>query len=119
VSVVDGQQLWGALAQLPIIGGLYSVIRDGLASGARFLWMADLGRPDLLLTLACAALSYGAAVVAPDLPRDKVAVMGAVSAVFTLVFLWRTAAAFGLYVAASSSVGLLQAVMLRREQRQT
>lgn len=70
-----------------------------------FLWIPDLTRPDLVLTLVAAAL---VALTPPDLRKTLL------PAVLTLVFLWRMSAATALYSLASGLVGLLQ---LRLERR--
>ena len=41
--------LVGFLVQAPLLGGLFAAVRGGLGARTRFLWIADLSRPDALL----------------------------------------------------------------------
>jgi YidC/Oxa1 family membrane protein insertase len=116
VRLMGPAQLLGALVQPSLVSGLYAAIRGGLTSGARFLWVTDLARPDALISIVCAALAFGTAALSPEMPRDRGHAMAWVSAALTLLFLWRTAAALGLglYAAAGSAVGMLQGALIRR-----
>ena len=104
--------------QLPIGAGLYQAINQGLARGGRFLWVADLARPDFVVALMAAGLGALAAIVttagAPEHTARGVAI---VSGVVTFVVAWRFAAGLGLYWASSALVGVVQAVLVRRHRR--
>lgn len=71
---------------------------------------ADLAKPDLLLVGITGVLTYLTAVVGSH-PDAKPAI-GFFSTVLTIVIMWRVSAAFGLYWASSTAVGLAQAVWL-------
>lgn len=112
---VDRFSLIGNLVQLPFIAGLWSAIRQGLGAGGRFLWIADITRPDLLLSLLVAGLAYVASLLNPNLQQQSRNVMLILPVLLTLVFTWRLSAGFGLYWAASTGVNILQTLILRRE----
>src|SRR4051812_11306673 len=53
------------LLQAPLLGAVMTVVRRGLGAGVRFLWIGDLGRPDLALLGVVAAVSAAIAVTSP------------------------------------------------------
>lgn len=86
------------LLQIPLMLSLNQAVQR--IKACRFLWIADLTKPDVLLVLACAAV---AAVTPPDLRK------GWMPALFTCVFLWKMSSGVALYSLASGLVGVLQA----------
>ena len=114
VAPVDGRGLLALAAQLPFVGGLLGALGQGRIAAGSFLWVADLARPDTLLLALVAALSGAGAALNPDLPRAGRTLMVLLPTALSVLFLWRASAALGLYWAASSGVGVLQSVLLRR-----
>jgi YidC/Oxa1 family membrane protein insertase len=105
----------GGLAQLPFVAAVHAVIRQGVGTAGRFLWIEDLARPDRILTLGAALLSGLVAASAPNAGSAPAARAGVVvSMLFTYIVLARLAAGVGLYWAASSLVGVGQGLLLRR-----
>jgi membrane protein insertase Oxa1/YidC/SpoIIIJ len=96
---------------------MYAVIRRVLASGlgGRWLWVPDIARPDALLALVVAAL-VGASVALPPQTSAQFSkwllVLPAV--LVTGLMLLKLSAGMGLYMGASSAVGIVQAVLVRR-----
>lgn len=116
VRMFDPRMLITAGVQLPLIGGLYSALRSGLAANVRFAWIADLARPDAVLIGLVVSLTAGAALATPTAttPTAAAGVFAAIAAVGTLLFLASTSSALALSVGAGSAVSLLQNVLLRR-----
>lgn len=106
--------LLAALIQLPLGLGVYTAVRDGVAKAGPFLWIPKLARPDLLLTLIVTALSIAAMSLNPMLPEQARLLVQWLPVVMTFLVVWHLSAALALYYAGSSSVGLLQMVLLRR-----
>jgi YidC/Oxa1 family membrane protein insertase len=100
------------LLQLPFASALYSAISRGLGAGRRFLWIADLAKPDFLLVTMIGALTFVTSLLGTSKDAQRSAAV--ISTVVTVAILWRLSAAIGLYWAGSTAVGALQAVMLRR-----
>ncbi|MCC6397748.1 MAG: membrane protein insertase YidC [Bacteroidetes bacterium] len=113
-SPLGGGVFLGVLIQLPILTALYSVIRNGIGLGTRFLWIADLARPDVLLTLAVGALTLVASATSPSLLPQSRGAMLILPAVITLLVVWQISSGLGLYWAASSAVGVIQNLILRK-----
>ena len=104
-------------AQLPLGAALFAAMRGGFGAGQRFLWVADLARPDAFVAGIAAILSAGAtaAAASTDAGRGLSAQAGTIaSAALTLFFLWRLASGVGVYYAASSLVGIAQGAIVRR-----
>ena len=55
IKLVTPSSFAGLAIQLPVLSGLFSAVRRGLATKVRFLWVADLARPDGLLMLGVVA----------------------------------------------------------------
>ncbi|OGU02555.1 MAG: hypothetical protein A2W29_04295 [Gemmatimonadetes bacterium RBG_16_66_8] len=116
IRPVRDSGLVGGLVQLPFIAALYSVIREGLGTAGRFLWIRDLARPDPLLALIASVLTGWVAATAPSGSPGPMARAGmALSMLITFFVLTRMAAGIGLYWAASSLVGVAQGWILRRD----
>jgi YidC/Oxa1 family membrane protein insertase len=114
VRPVEGLGILGGSIQSPILIGLFTAIKRGLGSGGPFLWIVDISKPDLWLTLLVATLTYVANVINPNLPEQARTVMSLLPTVLTLVFLWQLAAGLGLYWATSNIVTIFQELILRR-----
>ena len=97
--------------QLPLVSALYGAISRGLGAGRRFLWIANLAKPDLLLVGLTGALTYVTA--GRDVPRTA----AMMSTALTIAIMWRLSAALGLYWASSTAVGAVQALWLRRRAK--
>ena len=111
--------LIGLAVQLPILTGLFAAVRTGLGSRVRFLWIADLARPEGLLALGVTALTAWSVSTTPTqgAPAGIPTVMMAISVVGTGVLLLTTSSAVALSVGAGSFVSVLQNWILAREQR--
>ena len=108
--------------QSPLLGGLLAAVRNGLGSKVRFMWIADLARPDMTLLLGIAALTaWGvSSSAAPSAQASQQNVMTVIAVGLTMFFLWSASSAFALSVGAGSAVSVLQNWILNRENtRQT
>lgn len=116
---VGRQELLGTLVQMPVFGGLYSAVSQGLGAGGRFLWVANLARPDAIIIAIALALAGAAAAASANAgaPGGRAAVVASVcvSVLVTALFVTRLAAGLGLYWVASGAVGLAQSLIVRRE----
>ena len=118
VRLVPSGTAASLVIQAPIGAGLYQAIGQGLARGGRFLWVADLARPDFVVAMLAAGLGALAAAVASAGAPDNTARSAAIlSGVVTFVVAWRLAAGLGLYWAGSALVGVLQALLTRWHRR--
>lgn len=114
LSLVDGRSLLGGLVQTPIVLGMYTAVRHAIAgtAGGRFLWIQNITRPDPLLAVLVASLTYAMMQLSPQLHQQGSQWLVLVPAVITFVFLLKLSAGFGLYWGASTLVGTAQNLML-------
>ena len=107
--------------QSPLLGGLFAAVRNGLGSKVRFLWIADLARPNITLLLGVAALTaWGVSSSAtPSSQASQQNVMMVVAVGLTMFFLWSASSAVALSWAAGSGVNLLQNWILGRDAKKT
>jgi YidC/Oxa1 family membrane protein insertase len=101
------------LLQLPFWAAFYSVIRNAVTAGDRFLWIGNLARPDALLALIVSVSAGLLAALTPSGPSAP-GFRAGLAVLITLFIVWRLAAGLGLYWAASNAVGMVQAGLLRR-----
>ena len=109
----------GILVQLPIFAGLYSVIKNGISHGSRFLWIADLAKPDFLLTLIIGLLTFITSLVSSGLSHQTKNLSLILPTLITLVFVWQISSGLGLYWAASSFFGIVQNIVLGKQSRKS
>jgi YidC/Oxa1 family membrane protein insertase len=113
IGVVPQGTLGATLVQLPVGAALYQAFARGLGPRLSFLWVGDLARPDAILAGIAASLA-GLAAGLGTTSSHRSAV--AISATITLLIAWRLSASVALYWIASSGVGAVQALVLRRER---
>lgn len=119
IQIMDPAALRAGLVQLPILGSLYSALRQGIGAGVPFAWIRDLSRPNAGLALLVTAGTLVAMLLAPN-PEASRAVMAVTSLLLgaaTLWFLASTSAAFGVAAGAGAVVSALQGLLLRRAAR--
>lgn len=117
VKQVDPAGFLGALAQAPLFMALYAALRRGLGH-VRFLWIADTSVPNMRLTLVVATITGLVLLLNPaaqDNARNIPLISFVLMAGMTVWFLSSTSALFALSTGAGSLVGILQAVILRRD----
>ena len=111
IGVMPQGTLVSTLVQLPIGAALYQAFARGLGPKLGFLWVGDLARPDAILAGVAASLA-GLAAGLSTTSSHRSAV--AISATITLLIAWRLSASVALYWIASSGVGAVQSLVLRR-----
>ncbi len=121
LASVDG--IASMLLQMPILAALFAATRQGLGREVRFLWVADLARPDRWLALSIASLagavaaSGAAAASAPGGMNTRA--LGLLAAAMTLTFIWSASSALALSVGGGALVQGLQSWLLARDGRRT
>lgn len=118
ISTGFGSSLRVAAIQAPIGYGVYAAIRQCAKAAGSFLWIPRLARPDVWLALAVAALSFAAMLLNPAMPEQAKLILQCLPVLMSFLLVWHLAAALGLYWFGSSSVNLLQVLLLRRRVRQ-
>lgn len=111
IGVVPQGTVGTTLVQLPVGAALYQAFSRGLGPKLGFLWVGDLARPDAILAGVAASLA-GLAAGLGTTSNHRSAV--AITATITLLIAWRLSASVALYWIASSGVGAVQALVLRR-----
>lgn len=107
----------GNFAQLPLVLGLYSAVRQAVERGGGFLWIRNLARPDWPLTMAATAVTLLATATAGVPPSQNRTVMLSISAVVTIAVLSKMSAGVGLYWGVSSLFGAVQGWAVQRGLR--
>jgi YidC/Oxa1 family membrane protein insertase len=116
LSLADGKALLGACIQMPVIYGLYQALRNGIGS-APFLWIRNLGRPDLALAIAAALTTMVAMAVAPHMTEQMRVAMLLLPAIFCLLAALHFSSGIALYWITSNLCGTVQTLALRQALR--
>lgn len=116
VKLFDGRSLLGGVVQMPFALGMYTVVRRALsvANPGRFLWIPNIGRPDVMLAIGVSLLTYAMVSLGAHVGPQASRAMLVIPALVTLVALLKFSAGLGLYWGASSAVGVVQGILLRR-----
>jgi YidC/Oxa1 family membrane protein insertase len=117
IKLVTPSSFVGMAVQFPVLGGLFAAVRNGLGAKVRFLWIADLARPNGALLLGIAALTAWGVSSAPSTPGQTTNQTSLVvfSVLGTVAFLWAASSAVALSVGAGSLVSVLQNWLLSRD----
>jgi YidC/Oxa1 family membrane protein insertase len=113
MRMIETRPLLGTLLQMPVLLGMYSVLRQGLRS-VRFLWVASLARPDAWLALIAAATTALMLFANPDLPEQTRMVLILIPSAIAFVFALKFASALALYWMTSNCVTAAQTFAVHR-----
>ena len=111
LTLVDAKSFAGSLVQLPVFLGMYQVLRDA-GDGARFLWVANLLKPDVALALIAGLATALMMAVNPDMPEQLRIVMIVVPSILAIVAALQFSSALAIYWATSNTFSALQTVLL-------
>jgi YidC/Oxa1 family membrane protein insertase len=118
IRPADPAAVMSLLVQAPLLFGLFSAVRTGVGGGVRFLWVRDLAKADIGLTVVVTVLTAMAVVTTPaTMPASQAQVLLAVAVIGTAVFLWTTASSVAPSVGAGALVSLIQNWLVSREMK--
>ena len=123
IRLASPGNLLGLIVQMPVLGALFAAVRQGLGAKVRFLWVADLARPDLTLVLGVTALTAGVTAAtsagsgAADSASPASTLLLVIVGLGTLMFLWSASSAVALSVGAGSLISALQNWLVARDSR--
>ncbi|MFQ5628078.1 MAG: YidC/Oxa1 family membrane protein insertase [bacterium] len=115
-SLLDGYAIFGGLLQFPFFIGIYHAIRKAFSAGmnGRFLWIANIAKPDFILAAVLASLTYLMISLGPNVSQQSQRWMLIVPVVITFAVMLRFAAGYGLYWLVSNTVTIVQTAIVRR-----
>ena len=105
-------------AQIPLFIAFYNAVQKAAAVGGRFLWIGNVARPDMLLTIVVTALTCGAVFMSrPSQPpqQSMSTYLLLVPIALTAAFLLKASAGVAIYFGVSSLMSMLQGHVLRRQ----
>ena len=101
VRMIEPGPIAGTLIQMPVLLGMFQVLRQGVTS-VRFLWIANLSRPDIWIAAIVAATTALMMLANPDLPEQTRILLIVLPSIIAFVFALKFASALALYWAASN-----------------
>ena len=117
IKLADRVTLLGLLVQSPIFMALYSAIKRGLGHAKRYWWIKDLAKPDGILLALTSVMIGITSTLGPNVTAQNRYALFLVSAILTAIMFAKLAAGVMIYTLASSGVGVVQAVLVRRHAR--
>ena len=98
--------------------GMFRLLRKTAAESG-FLWISNIARPDIALTLMTGTILFLAAALAPGAQPHMSWMIALVPVAITVISLLSLPSAVGIYWAVSNGVSLAQAVYLRQKWRRS
>jgi len=117
VKPVDSGLIKGSLVQTPVFIGLFRAVQDALSSISSpqaFLWVKDLARPDIGVSLLAAALVGAGSMAASTDGQPRWALV--VPGVMTFAMAMFLSSGFALYLGSSGLVSTLQGLLVQRAE---
>jgi YidC/Oxa1 family membrane protein insertase len=111
LSFFDGKSLLSGLAQMPLFIGMFQTLRN-IGDGARFLWVPNLLKSDVLLALIAGATTALMIAVNPDIPEQMRLFMIVVPSVIAIMTALKFCSALSLYWIASNCFSAAQTMAL-------
>jgi YidC/Oxa1 family membrane protein insertase len=111
LTFVDRRSILGALVQMPILLGMFRVLRN-VGEGVRFLWIPNLFRPDVMLAIIAGATTALMMLANPDMPEQMRMLMIAVPTVLAIVAALNFCSALAVYWATTNSFSAVQTIVL-------
>ena len=111
LALVDLKGVLGALVQFPVFLGMFQALRDA-GAGARFLWVPNLLRPDVLLAVIAGLTTALMMFVNPDMPEQLRILLIVLPSIIAIVAALQFSSALAIYWAASNTFSALQTVAL-------
>jgi YidC/Oxa1 family membrane protein insertase len=111
LTLFDGKAVFAALAQFPVFVGFYRVLLT-VGENVRFLWIANLAKPDVLLAIVAGATTALMMALNPDLPDQVRVAMILIPTIIAVVAALQFSSALAVYWTASNCFSMLQTAAL-------
>lgn len=107
VALLEGRAVLGALLQMPVLLGVFQVLRSS-AESVRFFWISSLARPDVAMAILAGITTAIMMAANPEIPEQTRMIMILLPSVIAFVFALKFASALALYWVASNLITALQ-----------
>lgn len=114
IPVMSRLAMFSAMVQMPFSIGVYRVVASNVSRATKFLWIADIAKPDVFVTAIAASIAALSALLMPATRNSPNTGIAITTALFTVWFVWKLSAGVGFYSIGSSAVGVAQALIVRR-----
>ena len=111
VSLIDRKSLFAGVAQMPLFLGMLQVLRS-VGDGVRFLWVANLFKPDTLFALIAGVTTALMIAANPDIPEQMRLFQIMVPTVIAIIVALKCCSALSLYWIASNCFSAVQTMAL-------
>jgi len=111
MTMMDWRSILGSLVQMPLFLGMYQTLRAG-ASGARFLWVETLSRPDPWCALLAGLTTMLVMAANPDLPEQMRWILILVPSILAAVAALKFCSALAVYWTVSNCYTAIQTSVL-------
>ena len=112
LSFFDGKSMAGSLLQMPVLFGMFRVLRD-VGKGVRFLWIPNLLKTDITFAISAGLTTAIMMIVNPDLPESMRVLMIVVPSIIAMIAALKFCSAMSLYWITSNCFTAMQTVVLR------
>jgi YidC/Oxa1 family membrane protein insertase len=111
MTLMDWRSVLGSLIQAPLFLGMVQTLRAG-ASGARFLWVETLSRPDPVIAVLAGLTTMFLMAANPDLPEQMRLMLILVPGILALIAALKFCSALAVYWTVSNCFSTIQTCTL-------
>jgi YidC/Oxa1 family membrane protein insertase len=112
VAFFDGKGILVALAQMPMFVGMYQVLRD-IRANTRFIWIADLAKPDTVLATVAGVTTMLMIMLNPDLPDSIRLIVIVIPTILAFLAALKFSSALAIYWTTTNCLSTLQTMAMR------
>ena len=112
LAIMDYKSVLGAAVQMPLLVGMYQVLGK-LGGGVRFLWVANLMKPDFLMALIVAMTTALIMAVNPGMSEQTRIILIIVPCIFSFVVALKFSSALAIYWGTSNIFSGVQSLVLQ------
>ena len=112
LTLVDNKSLLATAVQMPLLIGMYQVLRK-LGEGIKFLWVANLLKPDTLLAILVGITAAVMMAVTPDMSEHMRLFMILIPGIIAFVMALKFSSALAIYWGTSNIFSAVQTLVMQ------
>ena len=112
LTLVDHKSLLATAVQMPLLIGMYQVLRE-LGKGVKFLWVSNLLKPDTLLAILVGITAAVMMAVTPDMSEHMRLFMILIPGIIAFVMALKFSSALAIYWGTSNIFSAVQTLVMQ------
>ncbi len=113
IKILDKTSVFNMTSQGIFGFGMFQAIQQ-MTFNSKFVWIANIAKPDILLALLVGAITYFSMVMMPGSAEQTSILLFVIPAIISFIALVNFPSAIGLYWATSSTLSLFQTLLIKQ-----